>query len=460
MMRAQVSLAECCQHTFGAFTVDVIDSVADYLEYMREIFDFPALRCLFEQRRLRLLMDCMHGGTPDARRRRESLRARARRSVSERRHAVTGQHAIDGATVLAQTASAHRAADAATDAAPCAIVAGAVTGPYARRIFVDELGASPESVTNAVPLPDFGGGHPDPNLTYAHALVERMHLRQHDLGAASDGDGDRNMILGFDAFFVTPCDSVAVIAANAQCIPYFRRTGIKGLARSMPTSGALDRVAAALRVECFEVPTGWKFFGNLMDAGRLSICGEESFGTGSDHIREKDGLWSVLAWLSILADRRATVADVLRAHWRRYGRNFFTRYDYEECDADAAHATMAHLQGYVANPGSLQARTDLPGGLRVTTVDDFSYCDPIDKSVTKNQGIRILLDGGARIVFRLSGTGSTGATIRLYAERYVAPDSPEVTAEPQAALKPVLELALELSQLARFTGRHTPTVVT
>lgn len=259
-------------------------------------------------------------------------------------------------------------------------------GPYVKRILCDELGMPESEAYNCVPLPDFGGLHPDPNLTYAKVLVDLLEKGEHDFGAAFDGDGDRNMVLGKNAFFVTPCDSVAVLAANLDTIPYFQREGVKGFARSMPTSGALDLVAKSLGKECYETPTGWKFFGNLMDAGKLSLCGEESFGTGSDHIREKDGLWAVLAWLSILAHKKSNVKDILLEHWNKFGRNFFTRYDYEGCDSESANKVMAHLEDqfkqsdFVGKEFSHGDKT-----YTVSLADDFQYTDPIDHVVTKNQ---------------------------------------------------------------------------
>jgi len=340
-----------------------------------------------------------------------------------------------------------------------------VTGVYTRRIFVDVLGASPDSLMNAYPAEDFNGHHPDPNLTYAHELVERIYKGDYELGAASDGDGDRNMILG-RAFFVNPSDSVAVIAANASAIPYFH-SGLKGLARSMPTSGALDRVAKQLGVEFFEVPTGWKFFGNLMDAGKLSICGEESFGTGSDHIREKDGIWAVLSWLSILAARNTDpskpfvgVAQIVREHWNKFGRNFFSRYDYEEV-ASALGDQVMHILGEYVSSGSLVGQTlhdDASGAAYiVASTDNFEYTDPIDKSVSKNQGIRIIFQDGSRIIYRLSGTGSTGATIRVYFDAY---DNTNVDRETADALRPLISIGLKLGKVVEITKRESPTVIT
>ncbi|XP_020582830.1 phosphoglucomutase, chloroplastic isoform X2 [Phalaenopsis equestris] len=385
--------------SFGKFIVEVIDPVADYLDLLENVFDFELMKNLLSRPDFRFLFDAMH----------------------------------------------------------------AVTGAYAKPIFVDRLGAN-DCILNGIPLLDFGHGHPDPNLTYAKELVSIMYGENApDLGAASDGDGDRNMILG-RGFFVTPSDSVAIIAANAQAaIPYFQN-GPKGLARSMPTSGALDHVAAKLKLPFYEVPTGWKFFGNLMDAGNLSICGEESFGTGSDHIREKDGIWAVLAWLSIIAYRNkgkrvgeklVSVADVAREHWATYGRNFFSRYDYEECESNGANQMIEHLRDLISStkPG------DKYGNYELDFADDFSYTDPVDGSVASKQGIRFVFTDGSRIIFRLSGTGSAGATIRLYVEQF----EPEVSNQDinaQNALKPLIDLALSMSKLREFAGRDKPTVIT
>ncbi|AQK63457.1 phosphoglucomutase2 [Zea mays] len=351
-----------------------------------------------------------------------------------------------------------------------------VAGAYAKHIFVEELGADESSLLNCVPKEDFGGGHPDPNLTYAKELVERMGLGKSssnveppEFGAAADGDADRNMILG-KRFFVTPSDSVAIIAANAvQSIPYFA-SGLKGVARSMPTSAALDVVAKNLNLKFFEVPTGWKFFGNLMDAGMCSICGEESFGTGSDHIREKDGIWAVLAWLSIIAfknkdnlggDKLVTVEDIVRQHWATYGRHYYTRYDYENVDAGAAKELMANLvsmQSSLSDVNKLvkEIRSDVS---EVVAADEFEYKDPVDGSVSKHQGIRYLFGDGSRLVFRLSGTGSVGATIRVYIEQYER-DSSKTGRDSQDALAPLVDVALKLSKMQEYTGRSAPTVIT
>ncbi|EFH42136.1 hypothetical protein ARALYDRAFT_495247 [Arabidopsis lyrata subsp. lyrata] len=385
---------------YGNFSVEVIDPVSDYLELMEDVFDFDLIRGLLSRTDFGFMFDAMH----------------------------------------------------------------AVTGAYAKPIFVDNLGAKPDSISNGVPLEDFGHGHPDPNLTYAKDLVDVMYRDDGpDFGAASDGDGDRNMVLG-NKFFVTPSDSVAIIAANAQeAIPYFR-AGPKGLARSMPTSGALDRVAEKLKLPFFEVPTGWKFFGNLMDAGKLSICGEESFGTGSDHIREKDGIWAVLAWLSILAhrnkdtkpgDKLVSVADVVKEYWATYGRNFFSRYDYEECESEGANKMIEYLRDIVSKSKAGESY----GNYVLQFADDFSYTDPVDGSVASKQGVRFVFTDGSRIIFRLSGTGSAGATVRIYIEQY-EPDVSKHDVDAQIALKPLIDLALSVSKLKDFTGREKPTVIT
>ncbi|KAM7272644.1 hypothetical protein ACFE04_027307 [Oxalis oulophora] len=395
-----VDLSRLGTTKFGSFSVEVVDPVSDYLELMQSVFDFELIKSLVSRPDFRFTFDAMH----------------------------------------------------------------AVTGAYAKPIFVDSLGASKDSITNGVPLEDFGNGHPDPNLTYAEDLVKILFSQNGpDFGAASDGDGDRNMILG-KQFFVTPSDSVAIIAANAQeAIPYFK-SGPKGLARSMPTSGALDRVAAKLNLPFFEVPTGWKFFGNLMDAGKLSICGEESFGTGSDHIREKDGIWAVLAWLSIIAHRNkgnkpgqklVSVADVAKEHWATYGRNFFSRYDYEECASEGANKMVDYLR----DMASKSKTGDKYGSYVLQCADDFSYTDPVDGSVAAKQGVRFVFTDGSRIIFRLSGTGSAGATVRVYIEQFES-DASKHDIDAQIALKPLIDLALSVSKLKEFTGREKPTVIT
>ncbi|HEY8354681.1 MAG TPA: alpha-D-glucose phosphate-specific phosphoglucomutase [Methylophilaceae bacterium] len=372
----------------GGMRVEVIDSVADYADLMASIFDFPAIRLLLNSG-FRMKFDAMH----------------------------------------------------------------AVTGPYAREILINRLHAPEDCLMNAEPLEDFGQGHPDPNLTYAHELVGIMYGdNAPDFGAASDGDGDRNMILG-DHFFVTPSDSLAVLAANASLVPGYAK-GLAGIARSMPTSMAADRVAQELGIPCYETPTGWKFFGNLMDAGKVTLCGEESFGTGSDHVREKDGLWAVLFWLNILAIKRQPVQTLLKRHWARFGRNFYSRHDYEGLPTEAANGIMQHLRAELA---SLVGRK--LGSYTVGSCDDFSYTDPVDGSVSTGQGIRILFSDGSRIVFRLSGTGTEGATLRIYLEAF-EPDMSRHDLDAQDALAELIGIALQLSGLKERTGRDRPTVIT
>ena len=381
-------LSSLGEANLGMMVIEVVDPVVAYADMMETIFDFNALRAMF-QAGFRMRMDSM-----------------------------------------------------------CAI-----TGPYAVEIFERRLGAPAGTVTHATPLPDFGGMHPDPNPTWAHELMaEMMGADAPDFGAASDGDGDRNMVLGA-GIYVSPSDSLAVLAANAHLVPGYK-TGLKGVARSMPTSAAVDRVAADLGIDCYETPTGWKFFGNLMDAGRVSLCGEESFGTGSDHVREKDGLWAVLMWLNILAVRQISVAEILHDHWARFGRNYYSRHDYEALPVEQAEAML----------GDLRARLDtLKGqqyeGLTVESSDEFSYCDPVDGSVSSGQGFRILFEGGSRVVLRLSGTGTEGATLRVYLERYVA--GPEgLDLDAQEALAPVIKASESIVGIRNRTGRAAPDVIT
>ncbi|MBL6740393.1 MAG: alpha-D-glucose phosphate-specific phosphoglucomutase [Synechococcus sp. BS301-5m-G54] len=329
----------------------------------------------------------------------------------------------------------------------------AVTGPYASRVFESLLGAPAGSVRNGVPLEDFGGGHPDPNLTYAHELADLLlNGDAHRFGAACDGDGDRNMILG-NQCFVNPSDSLAVLTANASVVPAYA-SGLAGVARSRPTSAAVDVVAKELGIECYETPTGWKFFGNLLDAGRITLCGEESFGTGSNHIREKDGLWAVLFWLQILAERRCSVAEIMAEHWKRFGRHYYSRHDYEAVPSDAAHGLYDRLEGML--PGLIGQSL---AGRSISGADNFSYTDPVDGSVTKGQGLRILLEDGSRVVVRLSGTGTKGATIRVYLESYV-PSTGDLNQDPQIALADMISGINALAEIQERTGMDRPTVIT
>ena len=329
----------------------------------------------------------------------------------------------------------------------------AVTGPYARRLLEGLLGAPSGTVRNGIPLEDFGGGHPDPNLTYAHDLADLLLGGDHyRFGAACDGDGDRNMILGTRCF-VNPSDSLAVLTANAGLAPGYSH-GLSGVARSMPTSAAVDVVAQELGLACFETPTGWKFFGNLLDAGRITLCGEESFGTGSDHIREKDGLWAVLFWLQILAERRCSVAEVMAEHWSRFGRHYYSRHDYEAIASDKAHGLYDRLKGMLPSLAG-----EGFAGRRITTADDFSYRDPIDDSLTSGQGLRLLLDDGSRVIVRLSGTGTQGATLRLYLESFV-PTAGHLGQDPQLALADLITAADQLAEIRSRTGMGRPTVIT
>jgi len=404
------------------FQVEVFDATEDHVALLRQVFDFGAIKGLFENPSFSFCYDSMNG----------------------------------------------------------------VQGPYAKRLFIEEFGAPVSSLMNCDPKEDFGGhaspshGHADPNLTHAVELVKKMGLDKNGykietsspppaFGAAADGDADRNMIMG-SQFFVSPSDSLAIIVANAKCIPYYKG-GIKGCARSMPTSMALDLVAKKLGIDSFEVPTGWKFFGNLMDSGTAAfpkgkkytpfICGEESFGTGGDHVREKDGMWAVLAWLQIIAANNpdpskpfVTVEAITKKHWEEFGRNYYVRYDFEGVDKAGAEKMMAAM---VSAQPSLIGKTF--GGMKIIKADMFEYKDPVDGSVSKNQGVRFFLEGGSRFVFRLSGTGVAGATIRMYLEKYVAPGG-ELFNHAMEVCKPLATIALEVSKLEEFTGRSEPTVIT
>ena len=372
----------------GDMKVTIVDPTADYLKLMAELFDFTSIRALFDSG-FTMKFDAMH----------------------------------------------------------------AITGPYATALLEDTLGAPKGTVINGTPSPDFGGGHPDPNPIWAHELMSIMYGDDApDFGAASDGDGDRNMIVGRNTY-VTPSDSLAMLAANANCVPMFA-DGLRGVARSMPTSAAVDRVAAANGLQVFETPTGWKFFGTLLDAGKANLCGEESAGTGADHVREKDGLWAVMFWLNILAETKTSVAELMSSHWQKYGRNYYTRHDYEAVETDRANALMSALESQLdALPGQAF------GPLRVAAADVFSYKDPVDGSVATHQGMRIMFEGGARVVFRLSGTGTEGATIRVYLET-VETDPAQMHQDPQKALSAVIAAAEQIAQIKTTTGRDTPDVIT
>ncbi|MBT2130037.1 alpha-D-glucose phosphate-specific phosphoglucomutase [Aliiroseovarius lamellibrachiae] len=388
---AAPSLSQVGTLTLDGMTLEVVDPVEDYAVLMDELFEMPAIRALFASG-FRMRFDAMH----------------------------------------------------------------AVTGPYAKEILVNRLGAHPNTVLNGAPLKDFGaqigGGHPDPNPVWAKPLYDLMMDEDApDFAAASDGDGDRNMILGRD-IYVTPSDSLAVLAANADLAPGYAG-GINGIARSMPTSGASDRVAKKLGIEAFQTPTGWKYFGTLLDAGRATLCGEESAGTGSNHVREKDGLWAVLLWLNILAVRRESVADILTAHWAEFGRNYYSRHDYEAVDSGLAEGIVADLRARL----DTLAGTTAAGSL-VTSAEEFAYTDPVDGSHTTNQGLIISFEGGARAMLRLSGTGTEGATIRVYLENYAGPEE-DHSLDAQVALKDVIAATEEITGIRTRTGRDHPDVI-
>jgi phosphoglucomutase len=383
-----VNLDTLGETKLGGMTVEIVDPVENYQALMATLFDFAAIRAMFASG-FRMKFDAM----------------------------------------------------------------SAVTGPYAKAILEGALGAKPGTVVNAEPLPDFGGHHPDPNLVWCkHLLDEATAPNGPDLCAASDGDGDRNLIIGKNRF-VTPSDSLALIAANAHLAPGYK-SGITGVARSMPTSGAADRVAKKMGVNIFETPTGWKFFGNLLDANLVTICGEESAGTGSNHVREKDGLWAVLMWLNILAARKQSVDEIVREHWETYGRNYYARHDYEEVEKDGADALMAELRGKLAS-----LKGEKFGALTVANADDFAYHDPVDGSNSAKQGVRILFEDGSRIVYRLSGTGTAGATLRVYIERY-EPDQAKQDRETSEALADLIVLSRDVAGIERHTGRKEPSVIT
>ncbi len=386
---ADVDLDSVGTQQIGDIKITIVDPVTDYAQLMQSIFDFPLLKQSISSGYISLCFDAMH----------------------------------------------------------------AITGPYAKRILEDMLGAQPGSVINAEPLEDFGGHHPDPNLAHAHELAAQMFSRAAPtFGAASDGDGDRNMIMG-DHIFVTPSDSLAIMAANAHLIPAYAK-GLSGVARSMPTSQAVDRVAAKYNIPCYETPTGWKFFGNLLDADKITICGEESFGTGSNHVREKDGLWAVLFWLNLIARKRQPVADIVHDHWQKFGRDIYSRHDYEAVASDIANGIIEHLRSQLPTLAGQSF-----GEYVVKFADEFSYQDPIDDSISSNQGIRIGFENGSRIVFRLSGTGTVGATLRIYLERFEI-NADKHDQDAQVALADLIDLAEQLCEVKKRTGRTEPTVIT
>ncbi len=386
---ADVDIDKLGESKLGQMVVEVIDSVSDFQKLMEALFDFDLLRHLCKSASFKLCMDALH----------------------------------------------------------------AVTGPYARAIFEKELGLPAGTVKDGIPLEDFGGHHPDPNLVYAHELVEILYGdKAPDMGAACDGDGDRNMILG-NHFFVTPGDSLAVLTANARLVPAYK-DGLAGAARSMPTSQAVDVVCEKLGLPCYETPTGWKFFGNLMDAGRTTLCGEESFGTGSSHIREKDGIWAILFWMTIIAHKKKSIKEIVEEHWQTYGRHYYSRHDYEGVETANADKLMANL---VAQTATLKGKSFK--GHEIKFADDYNYTDPVDASVSKNQGIRIGFTDGSRIVFRLSGTGTHGATLRVYMEKYET-DRAKLDHESQEALKDFIEIAEEIAKIHEYTCMTKPTVVT
>ena len=384
-----INLARLGETQLGGMVVEVINPVSDYAELLESLFDFERIANLLKRPEFRMRFDAMH----------------------------------------------------------------AVNGPYAKAILEDRLGAPAGTVVNGTPLPDFGGGHPDPNPVYAADLVAAMSDPALGLsfGAASDGDGDRNMIVGRN-FIVSPSDSLAVIAANYRLVPAYAK-GLSGVARSMPTSCAVDRVAAELGIPCFETPTGWKFFGTLLDADKATLCGEESAGTGSNHVREKDGLWAVLYWLNILAARNETVEQIVRSHWQHFGRNYYSRHDYEGIETARAETLFARLREKLPTLAGQEVI-----GMKIAKADDFAYVDPVDGSRSEKQGVRIILEDGSRAVFRLSGTGTEGATLRLYLERYEA-DPARHGIPLQEALSPLIRMAEEIAHISEITGRSKPDVI-
>ncbi len=386
---SDIDLDTLGEQIVAGVTVEIIDAVNDYAELMESIFNFPKISALVSHARFHMCFDAMH----------------------------------------------------------------AITGPYAKEILENRLGVKKDSVINSEPLEDFGGGHPDPNLVHAHELVTLMNSDAPlAFGAASDGDGDRNMVMG-SGFYINPCDSLAVLAANAHLIPAYAK-GLSGVARSMPTSRALDRVAQRLDIPCYETPTGWKFFGNLMDADKIVLCGEESFGTGSNHVREKDGLWAVLFWLNVIAESGQPARSLVRQHWQRYGRDYFSRHDYEGVESGAANQMISDLRDRLSSLVGEQIN-----GLTIASADDFAYKDSVDGSESANQGIRIYFDNGGRIVLRLSGTGTSGSTLRIYYD-YYQKDPSLMGQPPQKALEPLMQAAEALLSIKAVTGREKPDVIT
>ncbi|XP_041342057.1 phosphoglucomutase-like protein 5 isoform X1 [Pyrgilauda ruficollis] len=385
------------ENKFKPFRVEIVDSVEIYLNLLRSIFDFSAIRNLLTgPNQIKIRIDAMNG----------------------------------------------------------------VMGPYVRRILCDELGAPANSAINCIPLEDFGGQPPDPNLTYATALLEAMKGGEYGFGAAFDADGDRYMILGQNGFFVNASDSLAIIAANLSCIPYFCQMGVRGFGRSMPTSTALDKVAKVMKVPVYETPAGWRYFSNLMDSGRCSLCGEESFGTGSDHLREKDGLWAVLVWLSILAARRQNVEEIVRDHWARFGRHYYCRFDYEALEPRTAYFIMRDLEALITDKSFSHQQFAVGNNIySVERTDSFEYIDPVDGTVTKRQGLRIIFSDASRLIFRMSASSHVRATLRIYAESYEK-DPSQHNKEPQTVLSPLIAIALKISQIHERTGRKGPTVIT
>ncbi|KAM6289279.1 phosphoglucomutase-like protein 5 [Aegotheles albertisi] len=385
------------ENKFKPFRVEIVDSVDIYLNLLRSIFDFSAIRNLLTgPNQIKIRIDAMNG----------------------------------------------------------------VMGPYVRRILCDELGAPANSAINCIPLEDFGGQPPDPNLTYATALLEAMRGGEYGFGAAFDADGDRYMILGQNGFFVNASDSLAIIAANLSCIPYFCQMGVRGFGRSMPTSTALDKVAKVMKIPVYETPTGWRYFSNLMDSGRCSLCGEESFGTGSDHLREKDGLWAVLAWLSILAARKQSVEEIVRDHWTKFGRHYYCRFDYEALEPRTAYFIMRDLEALITDKSFSHQQFAVGSNIySVERTDSFEYIDPVDGTVTKRQGLRIIFSDASRLIFRMSASSHVRATLRIYAESYEK-DPSQHNKEPQAVLSPLIAIALKISQIHERTGRKGPTVIT